>query len=458
VQVTSLPETTRLAAPVLESLAVISAGARLGERGGEAMAAGGHLEAQGLHAVGRGLDGGANALGRGVHAVTQAEAAVAQAGEHAIGATLAHARIAQAELTAQVDEGLGRVRQWSTDLDAALLRGAGHLLPEQAQHAAQVAATRLEQAGVEAHRQGAMAAAADRQAGRTDAMAIHSVTRALETATDRDAEAYGAAQRAEIDGAGHQVHGGLDAAARGIEDATRAAPAAFGAAGAVAGLGMAGAMELTPGNFPRLFDAAQAGRAVAGGNAVEAFERHLMDTVTPSLDAHIAAKEKQALRMLQHDAPARTIEPEVPGAAHQQQTRNGAAAYEAPLAAPAAPDPARDDPRHPGNADHALYQELRERIPDAGEKRLLQFTAACHAGGLDHRNLGLIAYDEHRGVMYFMPAAEPRPPVAVDVKTPSPEPQQSIRHIQQADQLQAHIHALAQAHGTQMGQQQVPGP
>lgn len=113
---------------------------------------------------------------------------------------------------------------------------------------------------------------------------------------------------------------------------------------------------------------------------------------------------------------------------------------------------ARDDPRHADNPDHALYRELRERIPDAGEKRLLQFTAACHAGGITQENIGRIGYDEHRGVMYFMPATELRPPVAVDVKTPSPDPQQSIQRIQQADQLQAHVHARSQAQGAQLGQ------
>src|SRR6185312_2274856 len=144
-QVTSLPVTTRLAAPVLESLAMVSAGARFGERGGEVLVAGGRLEARGLHALGRGLDDGANALGAGAHAAARAEGAVAQVGEHVMGATLAHARTAQAELAAQVDEGLGLARQWSADLDAALLRGAGHLLPEQAQRAAQAEAVRLEQ-------------------------------------------------------------------------------------------------------------------------------------------------------------------------------------------------------------------------------------------------------------------------------------------------------------------------
>jgi hypothetical protein len=113
---------------------------------------------------------------------------------------------------------------------------------------------------------------------------------------------------------------------------------------------------------------------------------------------------------------------------------------------------ARDDPRHAASPNHALYRELHERIPDASEKRLLQFTAACHAGGITQKNIGQIGYDEHRGVMYFLPASEPRPPVAVDVKTPSPDPQHSIQQIQLANQLQAQIHTQSHAQGTQIGQ------
>lgn len=124
---------------------------------------------------------------------------------------------------------------------------------------------------------------------------------------------------------------------------------------------------------------------------------------------------------------------------------------------PAEPDYARDDPRHAANPDHALYQELHERIPGASEKRLLQFTAACHAGGINHANIGSIAYDENRGVMHFMSASESRPPVSVDVKTPSPEPGQSIQQIQQiqhSDQARAQIQATVQAQHAQAQQQQ----
>lgn len=53
----------------------------------------------------------------------------------------------------------------------------------------------------------------------------------------------------------------------------------------------------------------------------------------------------------------------------------------------------------------------------------------------------------------FMAASEIRPPVAVDVKTPSPEPQHSIQRIQRSDQLQAQIQSAIQAQNMQARQQ-----
>ncbi|WP_426702099.1 hypothetical protein ACPPVV_03545 [Rhodanobacter sp. Col0626] len=325
VQVTSLPETTRLATPLLESLAVVAAGARIGERGGEVVAAGGRLEAQGLHATGRGVDSATTTVGMGAHTITRAEGVVVQAGEYAVGATLAHARTAQAEMSAQLDQGLGRAKHLGAEFDAMLLRGAGHLLPEQAQRAAETQAARLEQVGLEAQRQGAAAAAADRHTGRVDAAAIRGITHKMETATGKATDAYGAAQQSVISESGHYARAGLDATAQGIEGATRHAPAAIATMGAVAGAGLALNAELNPANYPRLVEAAT---AVSHGKQAgsEALERHLMTaTVTPSMDAHIASKERQALQTLQREAPARVVAESVVlnPARHQQRALHG---------------------------------------------------------------------------------------------------------------------------------------
>jgi hypothetical protein len=98
---------------------------------------------------------------------------------------------------------------------------------------------------------------------------------------------------------------------------------------------------------------------------------------------------------------------------------------------------ALNDPRHPANRDHGLYSELHRRIPDASEKRLLQFTDACHTNKITVKNLGQIHLDEKAGHIFFMTSWPPQPPAVVDLKHPSPDPQQSINHIHQHDQQQA---------------------
>jgi len=129
---------------------------------------------------------------------------------------------------------------------------------------------------------------------------------------------------------------------------------------------------------------------------------------------------------------------------------------------PPEPGYARNDPRHPDNPHHGLYEQLKERIPEAGENRLLQFTAACHAKGITDQNIGQITYLREQGVVQFRTEWEPRAPAMVDVKTTSPEPQQSIQRIQQTDHQQAQTHAHIQAQNAQISQQQgqqgpVPG-
>lgn len=103
-------------------------------------------------------------------------------------------------------------------------------------------------------------------------------------------------------------------------------------------------------------------------------------------------------------------------------------------------DPAHAiDPRHPGNANHALYNELHRRIPDASEARLLQFTAACHAHEITAQNLRQIHFDREGGHVVFQGSGMLTTPVSVDVKVPSPPSQQSFQQIQQYDQQQTQM-------------------
>jgi nitrogen regulatory protein PII-like uncharacterized protein len=123
---------------------------------------------------------------------------------------------------------------------------------------------------------------------------------------------------------------------------------------------------------------------------------------------------------------------------------------------PTDPGYSRNDPRNPDNPHHGLYKELQERVPKASENRLLQFTDACVAKGISEKNLGEIAFDRQGGHMVFHPSST-GPVAAVDVKQPSPEPAQSIQHIQQTDHQQATIQNQIQTQNAQARQQQPQG-
>lgn len=112
-------------------------------------------------------------------------------------------------------------------------------------------------------------------------------------------------------------------------------------------------------------------------------------------------------------------------------------ATSAPLAVASGLGP--DDPRNDHNPNHALYAELQRRIPDASESRLLQFTAACHSRGIDDKNLQQIHFDRQGGNMAFVGDWPSFLPAVVDLKQPSPSPEQSICQIQQYDQQQAQL-------------------
>lgn len=94
----------------------------------------------------------------------------------------------------------------------------------------------------------------------------------------------------------------------------------------------------------------------------------------------------------------------------------------------------QEDPRHPGNPEHRLYNELQRRIPDASEGRLMQFTAACHASRITADNLSTIHLDEARMTLGFRGSSMISTPAVVDLSRPPPELQQSIQQIRQHDQ------------------------
>ncbi|MGN6235234.1 hypothetical protein [Dyella sp.] len=98
-----------------------------------------------------------------------------------------------------------------------------------------------------------------------------------------------------------------------------------------------------------------------------------------------------------------------------------------------------EDPRHPDNPEHRLYNELHRRIPDASEDRLMQFTAACHASRITADNLSTIHLDETRMTLGFRGSSVMSTPAVVDLSKPAPLLEQSIQQIQQHDQQQMQL-------------------
>ncbi len=129
---------------------------------------------------------------------------------------------------------------------------------------------------------------------------------------------------------------------------------------------------------------------------------------------------------------------------------------------PADPGHARNDPRHSDHPDHALYSQLKQRVPQAGENRLLQFTAACHTNKITDQNLGSIRIDDQAGVVHFATKGLEARTASVDIKEPSPQPAQSIQHVQQYDQhhvqINTQINAQIHAQNAQAPQGPTLGP
>jgi len=108
---------------------------------------------------------------------------------------------------------------------------------------------------------------------------------------------------------------------------------------------------------------------------------------------------------------------------------------------PPAPLAARDpyDSRQLDAESHALYCTLQERIPDASKDRLLEFTAACREHDITARTVDDIYLDEERMTITFHGKDWVSTPAVVDLTSPPPEPEQSIRQLQQIDQQQMQI-------------------
>jgi peptidoglycan hydrolase-like protein with peptidoglycan-binding domain len=190
---------------------------------------------------------------------------------------------------------------------------------------------------------------------------------------------------------------------------------------------------------------------------------YLENTGTP--DGKFGPITGGAVMALQHDhhlAASGRVDPATQQAiqASLQPLKQDGPGAVAATPSPSTGAPGLDDPRNAVNPNHALFNDLKQRFPDASDNRLLQFTAACHANGINDRNLQDVRFDQQNGIVNFggREAGQPFRGAAVDVKEPSPQPAQSIQQIEQFDRHQAQVQASAQAQIVQTNAQAQQGP
>jgi hypothetical protein len=154
----------------------------------------------------------------------------------------------------------------------------------------------------------------------------------------------------------------------------------------------------------------------------------------------------------------------MPAEARVSQTATSSpamAAYESPMQytmsrasmPPMLAQQSRSDPRNPNSTDHALYNKLQSCLPEATEERLVQFTAACHRHRINAGNLGGLHMDYDSMTLTIDSHGLVATPAVVDMSTPPPESEQSIKQIQQFDQQMDQIAQQSQERSAQMGQQ-----
>lgn len=117
----------------------------------------------------------------------------------------------------------------------------------------------------------------------------------------------------------------------------------------------------------------------------------------------------------------------------------------------------RNDPRDPDSAQHALYNALQKRLPEASEDRLLQFTAACHQNRIAAGNLDYVHLDGERMRLVIDSNDPMATPAKIDLSRPPPEAGQSIQQMGDVDRqreqmTQQVVQAQQQGQGAQVVQ------
>ena len=311
------------AGPLVDVLNTAAVGGRVGRAVGEGVQVAGQGAEQALHYGGTALNYTAQYSGEAVAAVSGGVGTIGSTTVRAGGEVVVGARVAAGYVGAGIDLAQGEVQHAATAWTASAMRWAARALPEDAERWVGRQAQGVEAYGNDALAHNRDAARQSVDAAYTDAGRIREGASGVAGTIDNNAAAIAEAARQTGQQVGATLQDGADAAGRTVRGVTDQAPAAGAVVGT--GVGLVSGLAITYGpqnlyslpNMGQTFTFAQ--NAMPSGQ--EALQRHLMETVTPSLEAVVRTQEAQARDLLQAsrvqdgaappstDAPARPVTP-----------------------------------------------------------------------------------------------------------------------------------------------------
>lgn len=339
------------AGPVVDVLNTAAVGGRVGRAVGEGVQVTGQGVEQALHYGGTALDYTARFQGETVATVSGAVGTIGSTTVRAGGEVVVGARVAAGYVGAGIDLAQGEVQHAATSWTASAMRFAARALPEDAERWVGRQAQGVEAYGnaAQAHHRDSARQAVD--AAHTDAGRIRDGASGVAGTIDNNAAAVAATARQTGQQVGAVLQDGADIAGRTVRGVTDQAPAAGAVVGT--GVGLAGGLAITYGP-QNPYSLSNIGQTITlGQNAApsgqEALQRHLMETVTPSLEAVVRTQEAQARDLLQASRAQDGAAPSSPDAPAR------------PVTPPATP--LLDDAAHPNNG---MYRDAQRGVNALG--------------------------------------------------------------------------------------------
>ena len=358
----AISEVARDAGPLLNVLSGAVAGAYVGKKAGEGIAAAGKVTDVALNTVGDGYRVGGKITGQAVEAGAQTFGKISGLQVRGGGEVVAQVRVAGGYLEAAVPMTQCVTQRWGNETSNALLRAASHLpFADKIAPGLRQEADRRDQATeTYCDLKTAQARGALDHAGR-DASSIRQTADQGAQLLEQAANRTGADLRKSAEQTGATIDQSFDQTGRGVRNLTGHAPTALAATGA--GLGTVLAVEATYlGRPDGLINAWKTGAVIknASGAGNEATQRHLMtETVIPSLDARTQSLEHTAVKQLMQPTPARESSGHVPAKDSQYLAPSSSLRTGVLL----------NDPTHP---DHPLFRDAARGIHaiDASHNRV----------------------------------------------------------------------------------------